>query len=188
MVTSLRLLGASLLLSVLLIVPVLAQDSPQAGLQQIPLTQDVIKRFMSSFPKLIALGKKYESQAPQGADTKSSPGKVMTAYMTSVEARTEMQKTLQDNGFKDFGEWTKIATSVALAYGYAKSGKDPDEIAAQMDKATEKIKNNSKMPEAQKKQVIAMMRQQAGLLAPLPGNVEIAKSMLDELKPVMEME
>ena len=187
MVTSLRLLCASLLLSVLLIAPALAQGSPQAGLQQIPLTQEFIKRFMSSFPKLIALGKKYGSQAPQGADTKSGPGKVMTAYMTSLEARNEMQKTLKDNGFKDFDEWTKIATSVALAYGYAKSGKSPEELTAQMDQATEKIKNNPDMPDAQKQQVIAMMRKQAGMMAPLPGNVELAKSMLDELKPVMEM-
>ena len=63
MVTSLRLLCANLLLSVLLIAPALAQGSPQAGLQQIPLTQEFINRFMSSFPKLIALGNKYESQA-----------------------------------------------------------------------------------------------------------------------------
>ena len=188
MVTSLRLLGASLLLSILLIAPALAQRSPQVGLQQIPLTQDVIKKFMISFPKLIALSKKYKSQAPQGADTKNNHAKVMTAYMTGAEARTEMQKTLQDNGFKNFGEWTKIATSVERAYGYANSGKSPDEMAAQMDEATEKIKNNLKMPEAQKQQVIAMMRKQAGLLAPLPGNVELAKSMLDELKLVMEIE
>jgi len=166
--------------------PASAQDMPQPGFQQVTLTQDMVKRFVSSFPQLKALGKKYESEIPQSADSSSGPARTVSAYMTSAAARAEMQGMLAAHGFGDFADWSKVATSVALAYGYAKSGKSPDEMGAQADRAIDNIRNNPNMPDEQKQQVIAMMRKQMGLMAPPPGNVDLVKSMMDDIRPVME--
>ena len=179
---------AWLVAAFLVLSPLKAQEMPQPGLRQVPLTQELVRRFMSSFPKLLDFGKKYESSSSDSANASTNPSKVMSAYVSSLEARNEMQRVLSDNGFKDFGEWTKVATSVALAYGYAKSGKTPDELAAASESAVAKIRDNPNMPDAQKQQMITMMRQQMAQMAPLPGNLEVAKSLIDELKPVMEME
>ena len=188
MIKTIRFLFACLAIGYFVAAPALAQDLPQTGIRQVALTEDLVKRFMSSFPQLLDLGKKYDSGRSADKSGSNNPSKVMSAYMANQEARNEMQQVLSDNGFKDFSEWTTVATSVALAYGYVKSGKTPDEMSAQAESAIEKMRNDPRVPDAQKQQMITMMREQMARFAPLPGNLEVAKSMMAELKPVMEME
>ncbi len=159
-----------------------AQNAPQMGFQQVTLTKEMVKQFLSSYPQLQSLRKKYESNAP------STPGGATAApsYATSPAAQAELQNLLTSSGFSDLSEWSKVATSFSLAYAFVKSGKNIDEMNAQTNSAIEKIQNNPKMPDAQKQQVIAMMRKQMGQFSPLPANLELVSSMMDEIKPVME--
>jgi hypothetical protein len=156
-----------------------AQNAPQMGFQQVTLTKEMVKQFLSSYPQLQSLRKKYESNAPSGATAAPS-------YATSPAAQAELQNLLASSGFSDLSEWSKVAASFSLAYAFVKSGKNTDDMNAQTNSAIEKIQNNPKMPDAQKQQVIAMMRKQMGQFSPLPANVELVSSMMDEIKPVME--
>jgi len=163
-----------------------AQNMPQMGFQQVALSQTMVRQFLSSYPQLQSLRKKYESQAPSSADGSGKSGNPAPSYATSAAARAEMQAMLSSSGFSDLSEWTKVATSLSLAYGFVKSGKNIEDLSTQTNRAIENIQKNPKMPDAQKQQVIAMMRQQMGRFSPLPGNVELVQSMIDEIKPVME--
>lgn len=159
----------------------------QMGIEQVPLTQDMVKRFLASFPQLQSIGKKFD-QGNQNADG-NNPIETLSAFMSNHGARKEMQDALKAHGFADFGEWIKVAGSVALAYGYAKSGKSAAELGAQADDAIAQIRNNPDMTEEQKAQMIELLERQQGMVAqftPLPGNLTLVKSMMGEIGAVMD--
>ncbi len=175
---------------ILLAAPVLGTPdgaNAQPSVQQVPLNPDLVKRFLKTYPELQALSKKYEKTKPKNDN--NNPLEALSSFMTHHEARTDMESVLSTHGFSGFPDWIKVAGSVALAYGFAKSGKSADDLGAQADDAIAKIRNSPQMTEQQKTQMIELLERQRGVVAqfkPLPGNIALVKSMMSEIAAVMD--
>lgn len=159
----------------------------QPSVQQVPLNPELVKRFLTTYPELQSLSKKYnKSQSKSGNE---NPLEALSSFMTHHEARKDMQSVLSAHGFSGFPDWIKVAGSVALAYGFAKSGKSADDLGAQANDAIAQIRNHPQMTEQQKAQMIELLERQRGVVAqfkPLPGNVTLVKSMMTEIAAVMD--
>ncbi len=175
---------------ILLAAPVLGTSDTtdaQPSVQQVPLNPDLVKRFLKTYPELQTLSKKYEQNQPKRDS--NNPLEALSSFMTHHEARKDMESVLKAHGFNGFPDWIKVAGSVALAYGFAKSGKSADDLGAQADDAIAKIRNSPQMTEQQKAQMIELLERQRGVVAqfrPLSGNVTLVKSMLAEIAAVMD--
>lgn len=78
---------------------------------------------------------------------------------------------------------------MGLAYGFVKSKRSPEELQKQAQQAIAVIRENDRFTDPQKERMIALMRKQMGTMSrfrPLPGNVELVRGMMSEIKPVMD--
>lgn len=165
------------------------QPAAMPNIQQIELTPDMVKRFVKSFGQIKALGKKYKSESAAQDLSSESPIGAVSSFMNNKEARSEVGAILKENGFSDFQQWSRVGQSVGIAYGFAKSDRSPGELQSQAEHAIGLIQQNKRFSDQQKKQMIALMRQQMGAMSnfrPLPANVELIRSMMDEIAPVMD--
>ncbi len=162
--------------------------SPQPLSGQAPLTEDLVTRFLATYPELIALGKRYESEVPRTGRAKG-PFEAFSGYLKHNQARSAFQSVLHRHGFADLPSWIEVARSVALAYGYAKSGKKPSDVAAESERIMAGIRANPRFTPEQKQRMMAMLEKQMGTLGrfqPPPGNVALARKMLPEIAAVMD--
>jgi len=166
-----------------------AQESTVPSIEQVKLTPDLVKSFLASFAQIKKVGKKYEAQTDRSGPPSNGPIAAVSAYIQNKQARVEIEKILQANGFSDFLEWSKVGQSVGLAYGYVKSKRSPEELQQQAEQAIALIRKNDRFSDQQKERMIALMRQQLGSMSrftPMPGNAEVVEGMMDEIKPVMD--
>ena len=166
-----------------------AQEAAGPPFEQVQLTPDMVKRFLTSFAQINRAGKKYESRADRSGPPSSGLVGSASAYMQNKEARAEIEDILQSNGFSDFQQWSRIGQSVGLAYGFVKSKRSPEELQQQAEKAIALIQKNDRFSDQQKQRMIALMREQMGAMSrftPLAGNVELVRGMMSEIKPVMD--
>lgn len=157
--------------------------------EQVPLTADMVKRFLASYPELRAVGKKYEANAPKSPEGGTSPIGALTSYLQLAPARAEMQAVFARHGFDGFADWVKVAQSVAMAYGFAKSGTDLQQPNAKMEQALSQIENNPRFTAEQKKQMSAMLQQQMALrlrMRPSAENLALVRKMMAEISAVMD--
>ena len=182
----LALLGALAVCSAL---PVRAEAaSPQPRAQQVPLSEDLVKRFLATYPKLRALSRKYGSKAPKTGGAKG-PLDAISGSLAHRQTRTAFRRTLEQHGFADISSWIRVAQSVALAYGYAKSGKPPPDVAAESARIKAGIRANPRFTPEQKQQMIAMLERQMGTLGrfqPPAENIALVRRMLPEIAAVMD--
>lgn len=163
------------------------EANAQPPVQQVPLNAELVKRFLTTYPELQSLSKKYNKNELKSGN--ENPLEALSSFMTHHEARKDMQSVLTAHGFSGFPDWIKVAGSVALAYGFAKSGKSADDLGAQADDAIAKIRNHPQMTEQQKAQMIELLNRQRGIVTqfkPLPGNIALVKSMMAEIAAVMD--
>jgi hypothetical protein len=79
-----------------------AQEPAGPQFEQVQLTPDLVKRFLASFTEIKKVGKKYQTQSDQSDSSSSGPIGAVTAYLQNKQARIEIEKILQANGFSDF--------------------------------------------------------------------------------------
>ena len=166
-----------------------AQETAAAPFEQVQLNTDMVKRFLTSFAQIKKAGKKYEAQTDRSGTPSSGPIGAASAYMQNKQARAEIEKILQANGFSGFLEWSRVGQSVGLAYGFVKSKRSPEELQHQAEQAIALIQKNDRFSDGQKERMIALMREQMGAMTrfmPLAGNVELVRGMMSEIKPVMD--
>jgi len=166
-----------------------AQDTTAPPFEQVKLTPDMVKRFLASFAQIKKVGTKYEAQTDRSGPPSNGPMAAVSAYIQNKQARAEIEKILQANGFSDFLEWSRVGQSVGLAYGFVRSKRSPEELQQQAEQAIALIRENDRFTAQQKERMIALMRQQLGSMSrftPLPENAEVVGGMMDEIKPVMD--
>jgi hypothetical protein len=106
------------------------------------------------------------------------------------EQMTQMENIAKKNGFKDFNEFGDVAANIGMIYGgidpqnkkYDPQGMIQKEIAA--------VNADTKIPAAQKRQIVQDLRQAASAIPKLkyPGNVDLVVQNYDRLKPAMEQQ
>ena len=165
------------------------QQAATPEFQQVKLTPDMVKRFLASFSEIKELGKKYKSESADSDAAPDSPIDAISGFMKNKEARGEVGEIVQENGFSDFQEWSRVGQSVGIAYGFAKADRSPGELKSQAEQAIGLIQKNKRFSDQQKEQMIGIMRQHMGAMSrfkPLPGNVELVQTMMNDIAPVMD--
>lgn len=169
--------------------PRIALAEETAPIRQVVLTRDKVSRMLAAYPDLRALGRKYEKENRKAPNADKNPFGALAGYMRHQAARAEMENVLAAHSFSDFTEWLNVARSVALAYGFVKSGRTPQQLNTQVEQALAGIRDNPRLTAEQKARMEAMVRRQISQLKryePLPDNIEIAKAMRAEIGAVMD--
>ena len=159
-----------------------APGDAQVG--QVPLTAASIEALIASYPDVKAtaagLHKKYGNPGA-GQETPSAWG----AWMAVGAAQGALDASVQAHGFDSFSSWLQVLTSVATAYGVAKSG---SQINAGMADAIKQIQNNSSLSDAQKQMMIQQMQASMGTVAAMapPDNDAAVTPYLNQLAALFQ--
>lgn len=157
--------------------------------KQVPLTEDIINRFVASYPEMKAVGAKFP-QTEATEDKASEDGDDELASMPP-EKRKAMEEVATKHGFKDLDEWMTVASTVAMSYAQLREGKSRQDLQTMIDRAVTQAENNPKVTQEQRKRAIAQYREIGDKLAklqPLPANIELVEKMIGKLAPVMKIQ
>jgi hypothetical protein len=172
-----------------------AQTLPQPQMQmpqfqQIPLSADIVEKFLESLPHVRAsvknLEKQHNIQPDGGLNT------TLDAINAQMAATGQLNSVSQEYGFASFEEWSQTAQSIFLAHSANQmEAEGQGSINTQMQKALDEIRNDPSMSDSQKQMIISMMEQQfqsMSQLEPLPGNKEAVVPYADELEKAADEE
>ncbi len=153
---------------------------------QVPLTEDMINRFVASYPEMKEVGAKFPTtQTPDGQSDKSD------IESLSPEKRKAMTAVATKHGFRDLQEWSDVAQSVVMSYAYLREGKGLQELDKMVDQMVAQAESDSKLTDEQRQKTIAQVRELAAKLAkfqPLPHNYELVEKMIGKVAPVMKIQ
>lgn len=157
-----------------------APGAPLGGLEQITLSEEMVRNFLASFPSLRALGEKYDAEF--GADDLvDNPGTLFATMARSQAAMAEFQRTLNAHGFADVEAWMRVGFSMMVAHGWRQSDSDP---VSEIDRALAEVQANPAFSAEQKAAIAAQIEAQRALLAsfrPLPGNIAVVEKFAAEI-------
>jgi hypothetical protein len=92
-------------------------DKMAESVRQVPLTEDMINRFVASYAEMRAAGAKFPVTEPT---EEAAAGSDLDAL--SPEKRKAMEEVATKHGIKDLEEWTTVASSIVMSYAYVKEG------------------------------------------------------------------
>lgn len=163
-----------------------ALDRLAEDLHQVPLTEDMVSRFVASYTEMKAVSGKFPMTEPSEENNDQSELEAM-----SPEKRKAMDEVATKHGFKDVEEWIAVASTVAMSYAYLREGKSEKDLQTQIDRAIAQAENNPKFSQEQREKAIAHFREIGEKLAklqPLPQNTEIVEKMIGKVAPVMKLQ
>ncbi len=146
---------------------------------QVPLTADMVQRFIASWPEFKALGDKLAED--RGVDPEAStPTAAFAAWAKQPDAKAEIEAAAAKHGFTSLDDWIKAADSVMIAFSYDEAELSEERLA----EILAEVEASPQVPPDQKAAAAAQVREYfaaARTLKPLPGNVEAIEPFLDEL-------
>lgn len=166
-----------------------AIEKMAADVRQVPLTEDMVNRFIASFKGMREVAKKFPNTKLPDSVIDEAPGSEFK-HMPE-DKRAAMTEVATANGFKDLDDWSIVGSSIAMSYTYALQGKKPGEIAKAISMHISEVKEDPKLNSEQKEAQIARLEdfgQKLGRLEPLPENYALVEQMKDKVKPIMNFE
>jgi hypothetical protein len=161
-------------------------DQMAKDVHQVPLTEDMIDRFVASYPEMKEVVAKFPAtQMPDEPSDKSD------LEMLPPDKRAAMTAVATKHGFKDLQEWSDVAQSVVMSYAYLREGKGLNELDKMVDRMVAQAENDSKLTDEQRQKTIAQVRELGAKLAklqPLPQNYELVEKMIGKVAPVMKIQ
>jgi hypothetical protein len=97
-----------------------AIEKMAADVRQVPLTEDMINRFIASFKGMREVAKKFPNTKLPDSVIDEAPGSEFK-HMPE-DKRAAMTAVATANGFKDLEEWSVVGSSIAMSYTYALQG------------------------------------------------------------------
>ena len=166
-------------------------DEMAKDVHQVPLTEDMINRFVASYPEMKEVGAKFPGTQPPDEPSDKSESAKSDIESLSPEKRAAMTAVATKHGFKDLQEWSDVAQSVVMSYAYLREGKGLQELDKMVDQMVAQAESDSKLTEEQKQTTIAKVRELGAKLAkfqPLPQNYELVEKMIGKVAPVMKIQ
>jgi hypothetical protein len=160
-----------------------------AEVRQVPLTADMVDRFIVSFKEMREVAKKFPDTKLPDSVINEAPGSEFKHM--AQDKREAMNAVATANGFKDLDEWSVVGSSIAMSYTYALQGKKPGELAKAIAMHISEVKEDPKLDPAQKEAQIAQLQdfgQKLARLEPTPDNFELVKQMKAKVAPIMNFE
>ena len=166
-----------------------AIEKMAADVRQVPLTEDMVNRFIASFKGMREVAKKFRNTKLPDSVIDEAPGSELK-HMPE-DKRAAMTEVATTNGFKDLDDWSVVGSSIAMSYAYALQGKKPGELAKTISAHISEVKEDPKLNSAQKEEQIARLEdfgQKLGRLEPLPENYALVEQMKSKVAPIMNLE
>jgi hypothetical protein len=165
--------------------------------KQVELNADNVKRFVATFEQIRQWQKANNTTSKTtdenddadeegGSDDASAMALVQTAK-NSVEVKAILKK----NNFEDMDKFAQVAQSVMLAYGYADPESGLADLEGNIKKSIDQVKSDKELSDDEKAEAIKNLESEAlsvQKLKPLPGNIEVVKPYVAEIKKVVESE
>ena len=126
-----------------------------ADVRQVPLTEDMVNRFIASFKGMREVAKKFPNTKLPDSVIDEAPGSEFK-HMPE-DKRAAMTAVATANGFKDLEDWSVVGSSIAMSYTYALQGKKPGELAKAISSNISEVKEDPKLNSAQKEEQIARL-------------------------------
>ena len=130
-----------------------AIEKMAADVRQVPLTEDMVNRFIASFKGMREVAKKFPNTKLPDSVIDEAPGSEFK-HMPE-DKRAAMTAVATANGFKDLEDWSVVA--IAMSYTYALQGRTPGELAKAISTNISEIKEDPKLNSAQKEEQIARL-------------------------------
>lgn len=164
-----------------------------------PLEAEQVKAFLATIPELEALSDRHED-AGELLDTdiiQKDPASVFSQGLLgqSISAVAdhpmygEMQELVKAKGFDSVDDWVEIGDRVMVGYIHLQMSAKAPEMKAQMDMARQQVLSNEDIPEAQRKQMMKMLDQQAEVMNAMQepevlveGDLEVIRTLQDEIE------
>jgi len=160
-------------------------DQMAKDVHHVPLTEEMIDRFVASYPEMKEVVAKFPAtQMPEPSDKSD-------LEMLPPDKRAAMTAVTTKHGFKDLQEWSDVAQSVVMSYAYLREGKGLNELDKMVDRMVAQAENDSKLTDEQRQKAIAQVRELGAKLAklqPLPQNYELVEKMIGKVAPVMKIQ
>jgi hypothetical protein len=150
-----------------------AEPEEEEEVDEIALTTKHIDSFIATQKEIFPITSKLQSDA--------APSQQMMAQLENIAKK---------NGFKDFNEFGDVGANIGMIYG----GIDPQsrkyDPQAMIQKEIAAVNADTKIPAAQKRQIVDDLKQAASSIPKLkyPGNADLVVQNYDRLKPVMEQQ
>ncbi|MES2906753.1 MAG: hypothetical protein V4691_06995 [Pseudomonadota bacterium] len=160
--------------------------------QQVQLNADTVKRFITAFEDIKRWQKANDVTAStKGGEEEEEAGENLLSPVQGAANSEQMQTMLKKHGFDNLDVWGQTAQSVMLAYGYA----DPEgglvDLDSNIQKSIEQIKNDADLSEEEKKEAVQNLENEYKSVAemkPLPGNIDVVKPFVPQIKKMTESE
>ena len=188
--------AAALLALALFIAPACAQEAASLEQQkQIELNADLVKRFVLTLGEVRKWQKDNVTTSKTTDDEEDEEGgeegSVFAVSADAAKNQPEVKAILKKHNFDSADKFNETAHSVELAYNYA----DPESgFAGQEDslkKTIEQVKADKETSDEEKAEAIKGLESEivsVRNLKPLPGNVDVVKPFVAEIKKVVESE
>jgi hypothetical protein len=162
-------------------------DAMAASMRQVPLTEDMVNRFIASYREMGAVGAKFPGTELPERPASGSTGSELDAL--PADKRRALEEVAAKYGFKTLDDWTAVASSVVMSYTYAKQGKRPGALEQAVKVNIAEAQEDPKMTDEQKRVAIAQYRELGAKLArlePLKENFELIEKMKNKVASIME--
>jgi hypothetical protein len=157
------------------------------NMEPIPLSESQVKGFFDAADELSSMGKKWEEASQAGAASAQD-------LAAATEVGNTMLEIVRKHGFKDAGDFQRVAYNVAMAYAVLEQGgaeavqKRFEEAKVEREKAMAQLRE--RMPPDQVQMLekqLSQMEEMAGMMKDVPpANVELMRKYESRMKKLQE--
>lgn len=153
---------------------------------QVPLTADIVERFIASYPEMETLADQLDQRHPAAASSdeeEEGPEYLLADHLDDAQDAAAINKLLAKHGFSTYAEWANIAHSVSIAADAADA--PPNELADQKKQALAEVDADKTLSAQEKDEQRQEIENQFAALTefvPLPGNVAVVKPFLARIR------
>jgi hypothetical protein len=167
-------------------------DKMAEEIHQVDLTEDMITRFIASYPEMKAVGKKFPDASAPEPGAEAEPGSTDADLKNMFgDKRAAMSAVATAHGFKDVDDWAAVGSSIAMSYTYALQGKQPGEVGKAIKVHISEVKEDAKLSDAEKAAQIEQLEnlgEKLVRLEPTLANYELVLHMKTKVAPIMNFE
>jgi hypothetical protein len=162
-----------------------AAPLPDVKPVQVPLTPEIIERYIASLPDLISLARELDQELGRSEQLQLKEDLAFLLVPHLFDPRVESRITghLNELGFASYSEWANTAHSVAIAVESAEFTGSID--LAEQESALRRDIESSPLSPDEKTKALEDLKSKFAALAefePLPGNREAAAPYLERLR------
>ena len=131
--------------------------------QEMPLTDNLIDRYIQSLKNMEPLSDRINAEDTQGAATMAKlwlegETSAITQHLKTKDYYAELENVVKESGFDSTADWVETAQRITQAYMALELGGQGEEVAAHMEASLQQIRDNEYLDDAQKDALIQQLK------------------------------